>query len=127
MGAGLDSGRGVTARVVCDWASHMVSELGQVARQLVDPVDGAEVDLAGFVVNHQMCETSLRWEEGEEGGGRRGGGGHGHGGGEEMEEDGEDKHRMIGVGGHGGEGRGGVRVWVLVCICGCVKLHRVSQ
>lgn len=37
-----------------------------------------------------------------------------------MEEDGEDKHKMIGVGGHGGEGRGGVRVWV--CICGCVKV-----
>lgn len=55
MGARLDTGRRVTARVVCDWASNMAPKLGQVAGQLVDPVDSAQVDLARFVVNHQMC------------------------------------------------------------------------
>lgn len=78
MGAGLNTRRRVTARVVCDWASDMASKLGQVAGQLVDPVDGAQVDLACFVVDNQMCETPFRWREGEEGGGGMSGdGGHG--------------------------------------------------
>ncbi len=73
-----------------------------------------------------MCETSLRWGEGEEGGGGKSGG-RGHGQGEEKEEDGEDDKRGVEVGGHGGEGRGGVSEWVLVCIFERVILYRVSQ
>lgn len=69
MGAGLNPRRRVTARVVCDRAGKMTPQLGKVAGQLVDPVDGAQVDLTSFVVDDQMCESSFRWGEGEEGGG----------------------------------------------------------
>lgn len=69
MRAGLNPRWRVTARVVSDRAGNMTSQLGKVAGQLVDPVDGTQVDLTSFVVDHQMCEASFRWEEREEGGG----------------------------------------------------------
>lgn len=128
MGTGLDARWRVTARVVRHRAGNMTSQLGEVAGQLVDPVDSTQVDLTSFVVDHQMCETSFGWGEGEEGGGgggRSGAGGHGEG--EEQKEDGEDEKGWVEVGGHGSEGRGGVNAWVLVCIFDCVILCRVSQ
>lgn len=66
MGAGLDPRRRITARVVSDRTGNMTSQLGKVAGQLVDPVDGTQVDLTSFVVDHQMCEASFGWEEREE-------------------------------------------------------------
>ena len=104
----------------------MTSQLGEVAGQLVDPVDCTQVDLTSFVMDHQMCETTFRWGEGDEGRGRRCGGG-GHGQGEKQKEDREEEKGWVEVGGHGSEGRGGVDVWVLVCIFNCVVLFRVSQ
>ena len=111
MGAGLNTGWRVTARVVSDWASNVASQLSQVVGQLVNPVDGSQVDLARFVVDHQMCETSFRRGEGEEGGGGGSSGGGRHGEGEEKEEDGGDKERWVEVGRHGGEGGGVVSEW----------------
>lgn len=97
MWAGLDTRRRVTARVVGDGPGDMAPQLGEVARQLVDPVDGTQVDLSGFVVDHQMCETTFRRREGEE---RRGGGSGRCGSlreGEEKEEQGEDEKGWIKV------------------------------
>lgn len=51
MGAGLDAGGRVAARVVRDRASDVAPQLGQVAGEFVDPVDGAEIDLSCFVVD----------------------------------------------------------------------------
>lgn len=127
MRARLNPRWGVTARVVSDRAGNMTSQLGKVAGQLVDPVDGTQVDLTSFVVDHQMCKASFRWEEREEGGrGWRSVGGR-HGEREKHKEDGEDEKGRVEVGGHGGVGRGGVNVWVLVCIFECVILCRFSQ
>lgn len=88
VGAGLDPWRRVAAGVVGDRPGDVAPQLGQVAGQLVDPVDGAQVDLARLVVDHQVGEASFRWEEGEQGGG--GGGRRGCGGcrqGEKEEEE----------------------------------------
>ncbi len=45
----------------------MVSELGQVAGELVDPIDSTDVDFTRFVMDNQMRKPSLWWGKGPEG------------------------------------------------------------
>lgn len=45
----------------------MVSELGQVAGELVDPIDSTDVDFTRFVMDDQMRKPSLWWGKGPEG------------------------------------------------------------
>lgn len=52
MGAGLDAGGRVTPRVVGDRTGYVASQLGEVAGELVNPVNGTQIDVSGFVVDH---------------------------------------------------------------------------
>lgn len=73
MGAGLDTRRRVTAGVVRHRPGYMTPQFGEVAGELVDPVDSTQVDLTSFVVHYQVCEASFGWGKGEKGDGRGGG------------------------------------------------------
>lgn len=57
----------VTFLIIHHRAGNMASELGQVAGELVDPIDSTNVDFTRFVMDDQMRKPSLWWDEVSEG------------------------------------------------------------
>lgn len=67
MRAGLDTRRRVALLVVHYGTGHVTPQFGQVAWQLVDPVNSTNVYLASGVMNGKVSQAPFWWREGLEG------------------------------------------------------------